>query len=58
MKISSGLTIASATINLVIFIYFIIVLSKMNALELFGLSVSALGILTSLIANIVTVLDN
>jgi len=55
MQIKS-LTIASATINFGIFVYFIIALIKLNALDMQGLLISAFGILIALIADIVEAL--
>ena len=57
MKISSLLSIASNLINIIIFFYFIIVLFKLGALDVLGLSISGFGILSSLIANIVGALE-
>jgi hypothetical protein len=58
MKTGDALTIFSQIINFVIFIYFIIVLLRLDALDVVGLFISAFGLLASLIANIVSVLDD
>lgn len=57
MKVVNGFAIFSQAINILIFIYFIIVLLKLNALDVVGLFISAFGILTSLASNIVSVLS-
>lgn len=57
MKFSSWLNIAANFINIVIFFYFIIVLFKIQALDVLGLSISGFGVLTSLIANIAGALE-
>ncbi len=54
MKVAEGLTIFAQFINILIFIYFSIVLIKINALDVIGLTISAFGILISLIANILS----
>ena len=56
MKVVNGFAVFSQAINILIFIYFIIVLLKLNALDVGGLFISAFGILTSLASNIVSVL--
>jgi len=58
MKIANSLMILSHLINVIIFIYFSIILLKLNVLDIIGLSISAFGIFVSLIANIISVLDN
>jgi len=57
MKISEGLSIFSQFLNILIFIYFAIVLLKINALDIFGLFVSAFGIIMGLITSIVSALE-
>jgi len=57
MKTGDALSIFSQLINFVIFIYFTISLIKLNALDIQGLLISAFGLLSSLIANIVSVLE-
>jgi hypothetical protein len=57
MKIGDALSIFSQIINFAIFIYFIISLLKINALDITGLFISAFGLLASLITNIVSVLE-
>lgn len=51
------LLIYSQIINFVIFIYFTVTLLKLDVLDLFGLSISAFGLLASLISNIVSTLE-
>jgi hypothetical protein len=58
MKIGDSLSIFSQFINIIIFIYFTIVLLKLNALDAIGLLISAFGLLMSLIANIVSVIES
>ena len=58
MRTGESLTIFSQIINFAIFIYFAIVLLKLNALDVIGLSVSLFGLLSSLVANIVSVLES
>jgi hypothetical protein len=57
MKISNGFSIFSQAVNVLIFVYFVIVLLKLNALDVTGLFISAFGILTSLASNIVSTLE-
>lgn len=58
MKTGGALSIFSQIINFVIFIYFIVSLLKIDALDIQGLLISAFGLLSSLIANIVSVLES
>jgi len=58
MQIGKELSIFSQIINFAIFIYFTIILLKSNALDIIGLLISAFGLLSSLIANIVSVLES
>jgi hypothetical protein len=57
MKTGDALSLFSQIINFVIFIYFTINLLKINALDVTGLLISAFGLVSSLIANIVSVLE-
>ncbi|MDP3026404.1 MAG: hypothetical protein Q8N63_01760 [Nanoarchaeota archaeon] len=57
MKLSDVLTIISYIINLAIFIYFVVVLIKLNALDYAGLLISAFGIFISLLSGIVVALE-
>ncbi len=57
MKTGEALSIFSQIINFIIFIYFAIILLKLNILDVKGLLISAFGLLASLIANIVSVLE-
>lgn len=58
MKTGDALSLFSQIINFVIFIYFTIILLKTNALDVIGLFISAFGLLSSIIANIVSVIDD
>jgi hypothetical protein len=57
MKLSDGLAIFSQLINILIFIYFSIILLKINALDMIGLLISAFGIIMGLITSIVSVIE-
>jgi hypothetical protein len=57
MKTGNALSIFSQIINFLIFIYLIISLTQINALGISGLLISAFGLLSSLVANIVSVLE-
>jgi hypothetical protein len=57
MRIGNALSIFSQIINFVIFIYFIVVLLRLNVLDAMGLLISAFGLLASLVANIVSVIE-
>jgi len=56
MKVVNGFAVFSQAVNILIFVYFIIVLLKLNVLDAWGLFISAFGILTSLASSIVSVL--
>ena len=57
MRVGTALEIFSQIINFVIFVYFAVLLIKTNALEVQGLLISAFGLLSSLIASIVSALE-
>ena len=57
MKFGKGLNIAAHMINIMIFIYFVIALFKLGALDILGLLISGFGILIALIANIVEAIE-
>lgn len=57
MKTGESLSIFSQIINFVIFIYFVVSLLKINALDVMGLFISAFGLFSSLVANIVSVIE-
>jgi hypothetical protein len=57
MGIGDALSIFSQIINFVIFIYFVVTLLKVDALDLMGLFISAFGLFASLVANIISVLE-
>jgi len=56
MKVADDFAIFSQAVNILIFVYFVIVLLKLNVLDAFGLFISAFGILTSLALSIVSAL--
>jgi len=57
MKVADALTIFAQLINFAIFIYFVIVLLKLNVLDVFGLLISAFGLFSSLVASVVSALE-
>jgi len=57
MKVSDIFSISTHIINLLILIYFLTILIKINFLDVVGLSISAFGLFISLIANILSVLE-
>lgn len=57
MRVGKALEIFSQIINFVIFVYFAVILIKTNSLDLIGLLISAIGLLSSLIASIVSALE-
>jgi len=57
MKVGAALTIFSQIINFAIFIYFTVTLLKINFLGPMGLFVSSFGLLSSLVANIISTLE-
>lgn len=57
MRTSDALSIFSQIINFTIFIYFAIVLLRLNALDVTGLLISAFGLFSSLVANIVSTIE-
>ena len=57
MRLGNALSIFFQIINFLIFIYFTIELLKLNALDVIGLLISAFGLLSSLVVNIVSVLE-
>ncbi len=57
MEFSNALTIVSHIIKLSIFLYFVVALIKLNALDYTGLLISAFGIFISLLAGIVSALE-
>jgi hypothetical protein len=54
MKVSDSFNIFSQLINFVIFIYLILVLAKITALDASGLLISAFGLLVSIILSILS----
>ena len=57
MRIGESFALLSHGINFAIFIYFAIFLIKLNALDVIGLTISGFGIFMSLIANIISVIE-
>jgi len=57
MKLGDSFSLISHVINFIIFIYFAIILIKINILDVIGLSISAFGITISVVANILSVLE-
>ncbi len=51
-------SLLSHAINFAIFIYFAIFLLKLNALDVFGLFIAAFGLFVSLVANIISIIEN
>jgi len=57
MKVSDSFSLFSHLLNFAIFIYFVIFLLKLHALNMFGLFISAFGIPSSLITNILSIIE-
>lgn len=57
MRTGNALSIFAHLLNFTIFLYFTIVLIRSGALDISGLLVSAIGLLASLIADIVSTLE-
>ena len=57
MRTGTALEIFSQIINFVIFVYFAVILIKFNSLDVKGILISAFGLLSSLIASIVSALE-
>ena len=57
MFVSDALSIFSQIINFTIFVYLVVILLKLNALDVFGLLISAFGLLASLITSVVSVAE-
>ena len=57
MRRSDAISIFSHVVNFLIFIYFSLLLIKINLLDIVGLSVSAFGLFVSLIANIYSIIE-
>lgn len=57
MKTGDALLIFSQTINFAIFLYFVVTLLKLDVLDMTGLLISAFGLLSSLIADVVSALE-
>jgi hypothetical protein len=56
MRLSDKFNIFSQLINFVIFIYFILVLAKINALDYSGLLISVFGLFVSILSSILSAL--
>jgi len=57
MKNGEKLAVLSQGLNVLIFLYFVVVLLKLNVLDVTGLAISAFGIFMSLVSNIVSALE-
>jgi len=57
MKTGEKLSALSQGLNVLIFIYFVVTLLKINVLDITGLLISVFGIFMSLVANILSVLE-
>jgi len=57
MRVSELLSIFSQIINFVIFIYFVIFLLKLNALDSWGLFISAFGLFSSIMVSIISAIE-
>lgn len=57
MRLGNSFSLVSHIINFIIFIYFAVTLIKINMLDVLGLSISAFGIFMSVIANIISVIE-
>jgi len=57
MKTSDSLQIFSQILNFTIFIYFSIELIKLNFIDVVGLLISAIGLFSSLIVSIISVVE-
>ena len=58
MKLGDSFSLFSHIINFIIFIYFAITLIKINSVDILGLSITAFGIFISLVANIISIIEN
>ena len=57
MRFSEALSVFSQIINFIIFIYFVIFLLKLDVLDVWGLFISAFGLFSSIIVNIISVIE-
>jgi hypothetical protein len=57
MMISDTLSIFSHLINFTIFLYFIIILLRLDVLDIQGLFISAFGLFASLVVSIIAVIE-
>jgi hypothetical protein len=57
MKFSDNLRILSQIIQFIVFIYFIISLLKINALDIYGLLISSIALLISIIVDIISAIE-
>jgi hypothetical protein len=58
MNIGDAFTLLSQAINFVIFIFFIVILLRFDVLDIFGNLTSAFRLLNSLLANIISAIEN
>ena len=57
MRFGDSFSLISHIINFIVFVYFAIILIKINMLDVIGLSISAFAIIMSLLSNIISVLE-
>ena len=57
-KTIDGMRILSQFINVAIFVYFAVTLIKINMLDLTGLMIASIGILASLVTDIISTLKD
>lgn len=57
MKPSDQLQLTSQIINFIIFVYFAIILIQTNPLDIVNILISAVGLIISIIVNIISVLE-
>lgn len=57
MLVSEALGIFSQIINFVIFIYFTLVLIRVNMIDVWGLLISAFGLFSSIVVSIISALE-
>ncbi|MBT3691067.1 hypothetical protein HOG16_02390 [Candidatus Woesearchaeota archaeon] len=57
MRISDSLQVFSQILNFTIFVYFSIELIKANFLDIIGLSISAMGLFSSIMVSIIAAIE-
>ena len=58
MGVGEILGFFSQVINFLIFVYFAVVLLRLNVLDVWGLLISAFGLFSSIIVNIISVVES